>query len=79
MTIYTFLPMLLLALIVGPAFAIAFNKMGRSPAWALLSLLPLGFVILAWMVAVMMRDDRRRPDYEEVFGGDPPRQSIRRG
>ena len=34
-------------------FALIFRKMGRSGWWALIGLIPLGFVALPWMAAFM--------------------------
>jgi hypothetical protein len=63
-----------------PAFAIIFARRGKSPWLSLIGLLPFGFIILLWIVAVGTRDERKDRRLEEVFGGDNDRQQrMKRG
>jgi hypothetical protein len=71
--------MLLLAVLV-PAYVIAFRKMGWSGWWAALVFVPFGVLVLPWVIALNLRDERSRVDYEDVFGGgDADRRPVKRG
>jgi hypothetical protein len=53
------LPYLLLVVLTAiPAWAL-FRRVGMSPAWTLLSLVPLGMIVILWVVAY-----RRWPNSE---------------
>ena len=45
-------------------FALIFRRMGRSGWWALIGLIPLGFVALPWMAASMRL--KRGPSAETI-------------
>ena len=58
-----FIPYLLLVVLTAiPAFVL-FKRIGFSPAWTLLSIVPLGMLIILWIVAY-----RRWPNSQRQKG-----------
>jgi hypothetical protein len=47
------LPLIVLLLFFAVPFALLFRRMGHSPWWALLGLIPLVLLALPWMAALM--------------------------
>jgi hypothetical protein len=75
-----FLPALILVGVLVPAYVIGFRRMGWSGWWAALVFVPFGFLALPWIMALNIRDERARVDYEDVFGGESINPgSIKRG
>jgi hypothetical protein len=46
-----FLPYLLLVILTAIPAWVLFRRIGMSPAWTLLSLVPLGMIVILWIVA----------------------------
>lgn len=76
----SFLPLMIVLGVVLPAYIIAFQKMGWSGWWAALVFVPFGFLVLPWIIALNIRDERSRVDYQDVFGGESiNRRPMKRG
>ncbi len=49
-------------------FAMIFRRMGRSGWWSLIGFIPLGFLVLPWMAALMRWERGASPDLiSDVF------------
>jgi hypothetical protein len=46
-----FIPYLLLVVLTAISAYVLFQRIGFSPAWTLLSIVPLGMLIILWIVA----------------------------
>ena len=60
-----FLPLVALLLIFAMPFGMLFRRMGRSPWWALLGLIPFALLALPWMAVLM--------SWKDSPSGQPPR------
>lgn len=61
------IPLLILTIFLIPPYIRIFRRIGRSPWLSLLALVPLGFLILPWMLA-FMRWDKKPAEVADVFG-----------
>ena len=55
--LYMLLPHLVLVLLFVAPFALVFRRMGRSPWWALIGVIPLAMFALPWIAALMSWKD----------------------